>query len=120
MLGLSFHTSASGGTVATFMTSCANAEPANAIKAPKNRSCFIDSLPSCLQIQGLGGKQPQHKLDAETSAPLLQSIDLIFRTQRRQSGRHQPCPGRDLAGFDVKPMACSCRIVRSASRLHTM
>jgi len=40
MLGLSFHTSASGVTVVTFMASCASAELASAIKAPKNRTLW--------------------------------------------------------------------------------
>jgi hypothetical protein len=42
--GFSFQVSASGFTTIPFMASCANAEPANAIKPAKIRNFFMEIL----------------------------------------------------------------------------
>src|SRR5437867_2922375 len=63
----------------------------------------FSSIPSQLVVTlKAWGKRPPHKLDAEASAR-YQSIDLIFRTQRRQPDLYRftraDCRDRPSRGF---------------------
>jgi hypothetical protein len=62
MFGLSFQTSASGATTVTFMASCANAGPADAIKAPNSRSFFMSSPLFFQKFEQCAARSPRESL----------------------------------------------------------